>query len=219
MIKRRILLISAGDINPSFLVEYTNKYDFFMTIAIDGGLYAARECGIIPDVILGDFDSVSSQLLDDYQAGRTKILKYPKEKDLTDTEIGIELAIKEGADELVMFGCTGSRWDHTVANIHLLVQTLDKNISAFLINENNKIYLKKNSFSIKKEEQHGHYVSLLPFGGQVTGLTLKGMKYPLDHIVLSPGVSLGISNEIIDEIADISFDEGVLLVFETRDCI
>jgi Thiamine pyrophosphokinase len=86
-----------------------------------------------------------------------------------------------------------------------------------LLDSNNKIYLKKQSFTIKKEEQYGDYVSLLPFCEKVTGLTLKGFKYPLNNITYMTGSSLGISNVITEKIGVIEISDGILLVNETRD--
>jgi thiamine pyrophosphokinase len=85
------------------------------------------------------------------------------------------------------------------------------------MDEYNKIYLKQESFRIEKQKQHGDYVSLLPFSEEVNGLTLTGFHYPLDRIRLTAGSSLGISNEIIEEIAVVEFVKGTLLVIESRD--
>ena len=114
-------------------------------------------------------------------------------------------------------GATGSRLDHVLGNIHLLVLPLQLGISACLIDARNKIYLRKENFKIRKESQFGNYVSLLPFSDRVVGLTLTGFKYPLNHIILSSGNSLGISNEIVEEEAVVELNEGVLLVIESRD--
>jgi len=82
---------------------------------------------------------------------------------------------------------------------------------------NNKIYLKKECFTIKKNMQYGNYVSLLPFTEKVFGLTLKGFKYPLNNVILTSGVSLGISNEIKEEEVLVEISEGILLVIEAKD--
>jgi thiamine pyrophosphokinase len=107
--------------------------------------------------------------------------------------------------------------DHVLANIHLLLLPMQLKVKASLIDGNNMIYLRQESFTLKKREQFGNYVSLLPFTEKVRGLTLRGFKYPLNHIILTSGNSLGISNEIVGEEASVEFSEGILLVIESRD--
>jgi thiamine pyrophosphokinase len=94
---------------------------------------------------------------------------------------------------------------------------LEQRVNAKILDPNNKIYLKNQSFTIKKDEQYGDYISLLPFSSKIEELTLRGFKYPLDGITLRAGSSLAISNEIMDEVAYVEFKEGILVVFETRD--
>ena len=104
-----------------------------------------------------------------------------------------------------------------LGNVCLLGIGLEENIDIFLLDKNNKIRMIDKELSIEKEKQFGKYVSLIPFGGNVEGLTLKGMKYPLDNYNLGGFNSLGISNEIVDDTALITFEKGVLLVIESRD--
>jgi thiamine pyrophosphokinase len=188
-----------------------------MIIAADSGLAAADRLNIELDYIVGDFDSVSETVLQKYRKLSTPIKTFPKEKDKTDTQIAIELALMNHAVHLDIIGATGSRLDHVLANIHLLLLPMQLKVRASLIDGNNRIYLKQESFTLKKQEQFGDYVSLLPFTEKVRGLTLRGFKYPLNQIVLTSGNSLGISNEIVEEEASVEFTEGILLVIESRD--
>lgn len=142
---------------------------------------------------------------------------FPREKDKTDTQIAIELALMRGAEDIELMGATGSRLDHTLANLHLLLLPLQLKREACILDGNNKIYLKDTSFLIEKGKQYGNYVSLLPFSEKVEGLTLKGFQYPLDGIILEAGDSLGISNEIVEEQAAVEFSKGILLVIESLD--
>jgi thiamine pyrophosphokinase len=166
---------------------------------------------------VGDFDSVSGDVLEKYKESIVPIETFPLEKDKTDTQIAVEMALSHNAAEIHLIGATGSRLDHTLANLHLLLFPLEKQVDACLLDSSNKIYLKKESFTLQREKQHGRYVSFLPFHGDVYGLTLEGFKYPLDRIHLAAGESLCISNEIVEEEAVISFTKGILTVFETKD--
>ena len=116
-----------------------------------------------------------------------------------------------------IIGAIGSRIDHTLANINLLLLPLDKGIEANILDANNKIYLKDKGFTIDKASQYGKYISLIAFFGHVEDLLLKGFKYSLDGIRLNFDSSLGISNEIVDERATVQFSRGILLVVEALD--
>ncbi len=212
-----MLIISGGRVDESFLSDFLRKENFSMIIAADYGLTIADRLNIKPDWIVGDFDSVPEEVITKYSASTIPIYTYPTEKDKTDTEIAIELALEHKATDIYIVGGTGSRIDHTLANIHLLMLPMELQINAFLVDPNNKIYLKNESFTIIKEKQFGENVSLLPFGEQVKGLTLKGFKYPLKDITYGIGSSLGISNEIKEEVGIIEILEGILIVIESRD--
>lgn len=213
----KILIITGGKIEDDFLSNLVMNEKYTMIIAADHGLYAADRLNIKLDYILGDFDSVTESLLEKYRSISTPIQAFPPEKDKTDTEIAIELALKYNATSIDIVGATGSRLDHVLGNIHLLLLPTQLKIEASILDANNKIYLKDKSFSIQREQQFGNYVSLLPYGDKVTGLTLTGFKYPLNHITYRAGSSLGISNVIIDENAIIELSEGILVVIESRD--
>ena len=213
----KILIISGGMIEDAFLSDLIDRENYSMVIAADHGLNAADRLNIKLDFIVGDFDSVSEPILRKYQEISTPIKTFPTEKDKTDTQIAIELALMHNAGEIHIVGATGTRLDHVLANIHLLLLPMHLKIDTFLLDPYNKIYLKNKSFTIQKKNQFGEYISLLPFSDRVSGLTLTGFKYPLNHITYSTGSSLGISNEIKAEEALIQISEGILVVIESRD--
>jgi thiamine pyrophosphokinase len=213
----RVLIITGGYVEDALVKRRLAQEAYDMVIAADHGLDAADRLHIVPDYILGDFDSAEKSVLEKYRLGSTPMEKYPVQKDKTDTQIAIETAILHHATYIELIGATGSRLDHTMANLSLLLIPLQRKIDACIIDSNNKIYLKKESFYIEKNSQYGNFVSLLPFDGSVKGLTLKGFQYPLQSYFLSAGSSVGISNEIVAKQAFVEFDEGILAVFETRD--
>jgi thiamine pyrophosphokinase len=215
--ENKILIISGGQVEPSFVSDRVKTEQYSMIIAADYGLVLANQLGLSLDFIVGDFDSVPESVLRIYREKSIPIKTFPKEKDKTDTQIAIELALMYNPTKLHIVGATGSRLDHTLANLHLLLLPMQLNIDACILNQNNKLYLKQESFQILKREQFGDFVSLLPFSEKVSGLTLNGFKYPLDRIILTAGNSLGISNEIVADTAQIEFNEGILLVMETKD--
>jgi thiamine pyrophosphokinase len=215
--ENKVLILTGGQIEETLLKNRLAEEQYSMIIAADHGLNIADQINLSLDYIVGDFDSVSETILEKYRKISTPIQTFPKEKDKTDTQIAIELALMNNATAIDLIGATGTRLDHTIANIHLLMLPMQLNINVCILDSHNKIYLKRKSFTIIKDRQYGNYVSLLPFNEQVTGLTLKGFKYPLNSITLSPGSSLGISNEILEEEAAVEFTNGILLVVESRD--
>lgn len=212
-----VLIITGGQVDEDLLKSRVMTESYTMMIAVDYGLTVADRMNLPLDFIVGDFDSVSETLLQKYRGKSIPIQTYPAEKDKTDTQIAIELAIEKHATNIELFGATGSRLDHVLANIQLLMLPLQTNVNAYILDNNNKIYLKKESFTLQKAKQYGNFVSLLPFSGRVDGLTLTGFKYPLDGITLSVPSSLGISNEIVEEEAFVRFTDGIMIVIESKD--
>lgn len=212
------LIISGGEINLDFLYKYYNDNKNSTIIAVDKGLNALHELNIIPHHIVGDFDSINKDLLSLYSNNTNiTIHKYNPEKDYTDTEIAIKLAIDLNSSCINIIGGFGNRIDHLLANIHILMHGLNANIPCYLLDACNKVYLINGTTKIFKSKAYGKYISLIPLTSSVSGLTLKGFKYPLNDYTLPIGVSLGISNEIVDNIATISFKDGILIIIESSD--
>lgn len=125
--------------------------------------------------------------------------------------------MEQGCKKIHILGATGSRMDHVLGNIHLLGMAMEHGVEALMVDANNRIRMVNQGLALRKEEQYGNYVSLLPFTPQVTGLTLKGFKYQVEDFTLKCCHSLGVSNEIAAEQAEIAFQEGTLVVVESRD--
>lgn len=213
----KILVITGGTISQEFIKKHLYENVYELIIAVDRGLAIAKDLNLNVDHIVGDFDSINKEILNEYKELPTVIHSYSPIKDETDTSIAMELALSYNPKSIMILGGLGSRFDHSLANIYLLSLALKKEVEACIIDENNKIYLKDNNFSIQKSEQYGDFVSLLPFCGEVEGLTLKGFKYSLDKAVLEKGCILGISNEIIDSKGVVEITKGALIIIESKD--
>ncbi len=215
---KNVVIVSGGKIEDSFATKWITEQKPDEIIAVDSGMEYFRRTGRKPDLILGDFDSVSEETFAYFekQEGITWKRLNPV-KDDTDTEFAIRYAIEEGAEQIVLLGATGSRLDHVLGNIELLGIGLETGVEIFLVDTHNRIRMIKSGIQLKKEEQFGKYVSLIPYSGEVKHLYLKGFKYPLEDAVLKGFCSLGVSNEITADVAEISFEEGILLVVESKD--
>ena len=184
-------------------------------ISVDGGAGHLRKMGIDPDILIGDFDSANSKDLDYYVNKGINVSKFPVEKDMTDSELAIEMVLELGADEVVFLGALGTRIDHSFANIMLLKKILDTGLRGSIVDEHNEIYMFNSNFSINKKE--GRKLSLIPITEKVTGVSTKGLKYPLNNATMTLGTSWGISNEFEEETACVAISSGILLACLSRD--
>ena len=216
--KVHTLIISGGNIDKDFALDFIKEVKPNIIIAVDKGLEFADHNGILIDIAIGDFDSVNEDTLWTYQNnGKVRIETYPDQKDATDTQLAVEEAIALGSEQITLLGATGSRLDHVGGNVNCLMLPLELGIKASIVDANNHISLIRTDATIRKSEQFGEYVSFLPFGGEVTGLYLKGFKYPLNDYTMDIKATIGISNEIVKEIATVSLATGILMKIESRD--
>ena len=212
------LIVAGGEINLALLKEIYEARKPQIIIAVDKGLEALHTLHIMPNHIVGDFDSIDKTILEYYQNNSGIVQHtYHPEKDNTDTDIALELAIRLSASHITMIGALGNRMDHSLANIHILVNALEAQIPCEIIDTHNRIYLVNKSHIIKKEEAYGKYISLIPLTSSVEGLTLTGFQYPLTQATLTFGKSLGVSNEIVGDTACIVLENGILIVIESKD--
>lgn len=222
----KILIISGGSIDEMWGRKWVADYEPDYCIAADSGLVMADKLGLTVDLLLGDYDSVDKKIFEKYN-GNTKTITYPCEKDYTDTHLALKKAIEKikklqdtskdsTEDEIAIIGATGTRYDHAFTNIFVLDESLETGIRCAIYDKNNKIYLADKSFEIRKDKQFGDYLSFAPMTPEV-GLSLSGVKYPLDRYTLRQGESICQSNEITEMIAKVEIFTGKLVVFETRD--
>jgi len=192
----RVIIISGGDY--SYGGEITAD-DF--VICADSGFDSAHKNGIKVSLLMGDMDSVKTDIGDE-----EKKLLFPSRKDFTDTELAVRHAVEMHPDEIVLLGCMGSRADHTLANIFLLKYINEQGIKACIADKNNEIYYYKDFFEIKNSI--GKTVSLIPITSEISGITTRGMDYPLSGEILYFGESRGISNVVVSENAGYMSESG-----------
>ena len=179
---KKFVIISGGSIQDAFAGELLRDEEFDVILAADSGMEFLKREDIVPDVSIGDFDSVKAEAVELFQKYETvEFRQLNPIKDDTDTEYAIRYAIAHGASEITLLGATGTRMDHVLGNISLLGIGLEQKVPITILDANNRIRMADHSLEILKTEQFGKYVSLIPYSEKVTGLTLKGMKYPLDH--------------------------------------
>ena len=212
------MIISGGTIDDKFVLQMLNEIQAEYVIAVDRGLQFLYSNQVMPTHIVGDFDSVKPELISYYQTEtQVPIRKFRPEKDASDTEIALHLAIELGAEKVWIFGGTGFRLDHVMANIQILKIALDHGIKAYLIDANNRISLAEEEIKLHKANSFGDYFSVFPFGGVVEDISIEGAKYPLSHYRLCPNSSMCVSNELQEDKVKITFPTGTIILMETRD--
>ncbi len=189
--------------NIEWLRSVCEEFDYI--IAADSGYKVLKNASIDFDIAIGDFDSLG-YIPEDVDVKKLKI-----EKDDTDTLSAVKFAIDKGASEIVILGGIGGRLDHTIANIQTLKFIAEHRASAKLIDEENTVSaLFPGKYELKKMQ--GYSLSVFSLTDKVSGLCEKGVKFPLDNAVITNGFPLGVSNEITEKYAEISFKDGFLLV-------
>ena len=220
---RDTVIFSGGSTDLCFAAEFMKYKMDALLIAADRGLEALLSLGLKPSAVIGDFDSASEETKKTLRSlekdENITVIYLNPIKDDTDTEAALSFALENNkeAGDIYILGGTGSRVDHLLGNISILGKGQPFGKRVILVDENNRVELLFEGRKLLKEEAFGNYVSLIPFGDKVTGLTLSGFKYPLKKKTLEGFNSLGISNEIVSKEALISFDSGVLIMVQSKD--
>lgn len=202
------LIISGGEFSP--IAEHI-EYDY--VIACDMGYEHSKRLGIKPDLLMGDFDSIrdaSSPFPEDIS-----LMSYPKEKDDTDTMLAVKCSLDKGFRHLIIICGLGGRMDHSIANIQTMAYAAKKGALCELYSE--KEYIRTFSggkLALPKRE--GYSLSLFSLTDECSNLSIKGSKYETDSISLHNIFPLGVSNSWASDSVEITMDEGILLIIESK---
>jgi len=192
-----------------FEIQNTTKYD--LVIAADGGIHILLDNKIIPDILIGDMDSIDEDLLNNLPK-KIDLIRYPSEKDFTDLELALQYAMLKGCSEIILVGITGIRIDHVLNNINMAYNYFSKGIFVKLIDDFNiMFFLKKGKYNLKVPSKY-KYLSLLPWRNDSFINKLEGVKYPLKDTLLKFGTGHGVSNECVGNDFYVEISSGELLV-------
>ncbi len=224
---KHIVIITGGYLDIGFARTYLRTLSYDKVFAVDKGLEYVEALGVMPDYLIGDFDTVNQELFEEYESriarGEIPVIleRHPVMKDATDTELAVDVAMEMGAECITLFAATGSRLDHLLANLALLLKTAKQHVSMHIVDAYNRIRILSDNDAkrcvLLKEEQFGQYISLLPVSAMVEGVTLRGALYPLENTIIYQGESKTVSNEIIERYMEIEIASGVMLVIESKD--
>jgi thiamine pyrophosphokinase len=181
-------------------------------IAADGGGSHCLKFGLDPQVVIGDFDSLSDDESAELETRGAKLIRYPADKDETDLELALDYALGQGASEITLYGLLGGRWDMTISNLMLLASPRFAGIQFQVIDGDTEIFVLRGGESLELHGQSGDTVSVIPLNGNIQGLTYNGLQWPLENGDLPFGTPRGVSNRLLGENAWANLDKGVALV-------
>ena len=204
------LIVGAASWQGARFLEPYLEGKHWMIFCADGGYANARLAGLTPDFLIGDWDSGEKPDVD------IPSVTLPVEKDLTDLQAAMDEALARGIKELLLCGCTGGRLDHTASNLLLLEWLADRGAQGMIVDEDNEVRLLEPGRYCIKDLPHYHYLSLVPLDRTISGVTLQGVKYPLENAGLTRGDTLSISNEPLHQEMEIAIGSGRVLLIRSQ---
>ena len=221
---KQALIITSYIEHASFLplsaLRGLCRMDDTAVICADGGYRNAERFGILPDILIGDYDSSVQPDPESVRGSGEDLILLPRVNDMTDSEAAIDLAVSRGAERILVLGGLGGRFDHSMGNVGMLAKYCGKTaFLGFLDGQNLTYMLSPGAYELPRLilGTDYTYLGLIAYGGDVRSLSIGRCKYGLERHTLTPDTTLGVSNEILSESASVSFDDGKLLVIHTRD--
>lgn len=191
------------------IAENTAIADDALIIAADSGITLAGKLGIVPHIIVGDFDSYKGEIPDN-----AAVVKLPVRKDDTDMMYAVKKALEQGCKKITLCGALGGRLDHTFANIQTL-EFIEENGGQGRIVSDDNIVMLQSAGTVSYEKKDGWYFSVFSIT-ETSVVSLKGTEYTLDSYELKRSFPLGVSNEITAENAEVTVHSGKLLVMYSK---
>ena len=206
----RAFIYTGGEIFPDNKTEHPKGDD--LRIAADSGYRNAVKLGDRVDIFVGDFDSLDEGELDE----RVEVVPLKPEKDVTDTQAAVDIALEKGADDIYIVGGLSGRLDHTLSNISILIDMKDCGRHAVIFDGRNRVrYIRNDSYLIARTGYK--YLSVIAADDLVKGVEMKGVKYPLHNAKLKKSFQYAVSNEVEGNCAFIAVKKGGLFIVESRD--
>lgn len=214
---KRILLFANGELNfdadSPRLQSSIQGHDFIL--CADGGANHAMRIGIVPNEVIGDLDSLSDQTYQRLLDNGVSIVRHPVDKSSSDLELSLLRAAELGAAEITLLGALGGRLDHLLFNLQLFLHPELIRIHFSLLSDSVMARCIRPGASFRFSTNPGEQVSLLPLSDQVRGVVSEGLLYPLEVSDLERGRSLSLSNQATAHEAQVSVQEGHLLLIHT----
>ncbi|MGD8791564.1 MAG: thiamine diphosphokinase [Anaerolineae bacterium] len=207
----KVIIVAGGQVeNDATWQQWVRGAD--LVVGADGGAAQALSWGLVPQVVIGDMDSLPAGTRAELEKHQARFLQHPRAKDETDLELALRFAAEQGACEIIILGALGGRLDHTLSNVLLLALPPLTGIPVRIAAGAQEAILLRGGESIRLQGQPGDLVSLLPWCGDAQGVTTEGLAWPLEDEILRFGFSRGVSNEMTARQARVALNHGYLLV-------
>lgn len=210
---KQVVVVGNGHFTPQLKIKPAYDDNIFL-VAVNGGTKHIIKQNLIPDLIIGDLDSLSPLVRKKTKQHNVPVITYPKDKDFTDLELAINFLLQYKPKNITLLGLLGKRWDQTLANFCIMESCLNHGIKCRMIDGSTTIWLINSSIAFKTSI--GDTVSLHPLTNKVQGITTKGLKFYLKDDTLLRTASRGISNIAIRASVEISVRSGTLFVFHIQ---
>lgn len=208
---KRGLVLLAGELHD-FPIR---SGDWAFVVAADGGARHALRQHVWPDHVVGDFDSLSRDETERLAAAGVPLTRLPTAKDMTDGEAALQWAVAHGAaDEIVIAGGLGGRFDHALGSVILLEQLARAGVHGYVTDGSQAVYLLRDGLLVPGEP--GDQLSIIPLSAQVIGVGVAGVRWPLHDATLDASSTLTVSNEFVDRAARFSLRDGRAVVVRVR---
>lgn len=206
---KRVLVVTGG----SVLRTAPALGPFDMVIAADSGVDSAFALGLVPDVVIGDLDSVSDAGLARVRTSGITVLSSPTDKDLTDTELALAHLLEISATHATLLSPGGGRLDHAHGVLSALASPVLAPVSIDAVIDTAHVTVLHGS-TTRRVPQRSPITALHAMNGVARGITTTGFRWNLNGEDLAPWVSRGVSNEMIESDATVSVNEGTLIVIQ-----
>jgi len=212
MAKRAVLFANGDMPQAALILPYLRPDDYY--IAVDGGLRHLRNLYKTPWLLIGDLDSISAADVEGALAQGIEVKRYPVDKDETDLELALLMAVEKRFEEILIIAALGGRLDQTLGNLALLTLPFLAGAKVTIEDGTEEVFLIRDRAEINGNP--GDIVSLIPLQSEVKGVETRELKYPLNHETLYAEKSRGISNAMLTDQAMVTIESGLLLCIHTR---
>jgi thiamine pyrophosphokinase len=210
---KRVIIFANGDLpNMDKARALLHEDDFI--IAADGGTRHIFALGRMPDVVIGDLDSVTKEEIEKIKQNNVELTLFPRDKNETDLELAIQHALTLNPEQVIILAALGGRLDQTLGNIALISNLRPSSSNLCLDDGIEEVFFCHDNCKIQGAS--GDIVSLIPWQGEVTGVVTTRLKWPLQNETLYPQKTRGISNEMLSDAAAVQINSGLLLIVHRR---
>lgn len=211
---RAAIFLNGSPDSAGLLRRVAGRAD--LVIAADGGARYALEAGVVPDLVVGDMDSLGEELAREVERRGASLERHPVRKDKMDGQLAVLAARERGATVADLLCAVGGRLGPLFAVPHILLAAERIGLRSTVVADRGRIFVVEAGYRMVEGVQEDS-VSIFPLSGPAAGVTLEGMEYPLENASLEPGDTLGFHNELIGTEAMVSVGEGaVLVIHETE---